>query len=99
MCRASSEGDQVPAQSQTRNRFLERLESGPVIVGDGGMGALLSAAVPSLRSPEEANIRAPGAVVSPHVSFIHAGSELIETNTFVANPRKLSHHFLPGDLA
>jgi methionine synthase / methylenetetrahydrofolate reductase(NADPH) len=98
MCRASSEGDEVPAQSQTRNRFVERLEAGPVIVGDGGMGALLSAAVPRLRSPEEANLRAPDAVVSLHVSFINAGSELIETNTFGANRRKLSHHFLEDDL-
>src|SRR5439155_333313 len=72
--------------------------SGPVIVGDGGMGALLSAAVPRLRSPEEANLRAPDAVVSLHVSFINAGSELIETNTFGANRRKLSHHFLEEDL-
>jgi methionine synthase I (cobalamin-dependent)/5,10-methylenetetrahydrofolate reductase len=88
----------VPAQAQTRNRFLKRLESGPVIVGDGGMGALLSAAVPRLRSPEEANLRAPDAVVSLHVSFINAGSELIETNTFGANRRKLSHHFLEEDL-
>src|SRR5215468_9755293 len=70
MCRASSEGDEVPAQ----NRFLERLETGPAIVGDGGMGALLSAAVPRLRSPEEANLRAPEAVVSLHVSFINGGS-------------------------
>ncbi|MGZ8702266.1 MAG: bifunctional homocysteine S-methyltransferase/methylenetetrahydrofolate reductase [Gaiellaceae bacterium] len=98
MCRASSEGDEVPAQSQARNRFLDRLESGPVIVGDGGMGALLSAAVPRLRSPEEANLCAPDAVVSLHVSFINAGSELIETNTFGANRRKLSHHFLEEDL-
>ncbi|MDX6568447.1 MAG: methionine synthase / methylenetetrahydrofolate reductase [Gaiellales bacterium] len=88
----------MPAQSQTRNRFLERLEHGPVIVGDGGMGALLSAAVPRLRSPEEANLRAPQAVVSLHASFINAGAELIETNTFGANRRKLAHHFLEDDL-
>ena len=88
----------MPAQSQTRNRFVERLERGPVIVGDGGMGALLSAAVPRLRTPEEANLRAPDAVVSLHVSFVNAGSELIETNTFGANRRKLSHHFLEDDL-
>src|SRR5947208_509143 len=98
MCRASSEGDEVPAQTQTRNRFVERLETGPAIVGDGGMGALLSAAVPRLRSPEEANLRAPDAVVSLHVSFINAGAELIETNTFGANRRKLAHHFLEDDL-
>jgi methionine synthase / methylenetetrahydrofolate reductase(NADPH) len=95
---SESEGDEVPAQSQTRNRFLERLETGPVIVGDGGMGALLSAAVPRLRSPEEANLRAPEAVVSLHASFINAGAELIETNTFGANRRKLAHHFLEEDL-
>jgi homocysteine S-methyltransferase len=92
------EGDDVPAEVQTRNRFLERLEQGPVIVADGGMGALLSAAVPRLRSPEEANLRAPDAVVSLHVSFINAGSDLIETNTFGANRRKLSHHFLEDEL-
>jgi methionine synthase I (cobalamin-dependent) len=98
MCRASSEGEEVPAQTQTRNRFLERLEAGPAIVGDGGMGALLSAAVPRLRTPEEANLRAPDAVVSLHVSFINAGAELIETNTFGANRRKLGHHFLEDEL-
>jgi methionine synthase I (cobalamin-dependent)/5,10-methylenetetrahydrofolate reductase len=98
MCRASSEGDEVPAQTQTRNRFLQRLEDGPAIVGDGGMGALLSAAVPRLRTPEEANLRAPQAVVSLHVSFINAGAELIETNTFGANRRKLGHHFLEDEL-
>src|SRR5881227_4176843 len=84
--------------TQTANRFLDRLETGPAIVGDGGMGALLSAAVPRLRSPEEANLRAPDAVVSLHVSFINAGAELIETNTFGANRRKLAHHFLEDDL-
>jgi methionine synthase I (cobalamin-dependent)/5,10-methylenetetrahydrofolate reductase len=87
----------VPA-TQTRNRFLERLEHGPPIVGDGGMGALLSSAVPRLRCPEEANLRAPDAVVSLHVSFINAGAELIETNTFGANRRKLAHHFLEDEL-
>jgi homocysteine S-methyltransferase len=72
------------------NRFVERLQSGPPIVGDGGMGVLVSAAVPRLRTPEEANLRAPDTVVSLHVSFIQAGAELIETNTFGANRRKLA---------
>jgi methionine synthase I (cobalamin-dependent)/5,10-methylenetetrahydrofolate reductase len=98
MCRASWKETAVPAQAQTGNRFLQRLEGGPAIVADGGMGALLSAAVPRLRSPEEANLRAPDAVVSLHVSFINAGSDLIETNTFGANRRKLSHHFLEDEL-
>ena len=76
------------------NRFLERLGSGPPIVADGGMGALVSSAVPRLRCPEEANLRAPDAVVSLHVGFINAGAELIETNTFGANRPKLATYFL-----
>ena len=65
--------------------FLDRLRDGPPIVADGGMGSLVSAASPRLRCPEEANIRAPDTVVSVHLSFINAGAELIETNTFGAN--------------
>ena len=68
------------------SRFLERLESGPLVVADGGMGALISSAVPRLRCPEEANLRAPDAVVSLHVSFINAGADLIETNTLRREP-------------
>ena len=79
-------------------RFETRLENGPPIVADGGMGSLLTAAVPRLRSPEEANLRAPEAVVSLHVSFINAGAELIETNTFGANRRKLASHYLDDEL-
>jgi homocysteine S-methyltransferase len=62
------------------------------------MGALISAAVPRLRCAEEANLRAPDAVVSLHVGFINAGAELIETNSFAANRRKLAHHFLEDEL-
>ena len=79
------------------DRFTERLHRGPPIVADGGMGSLITAAVPRLRSPEEANLRAPEAVVSLHVGFINAGAELIETNSFGANRRKLAQHFLEDD--
>ena len=44
--------------------FEERLRDGPPIVADGGMGVILAAAVDGLRAPEEANLRAPEAVVS-----------------------------------
>jgi methionine synthase / methylenetetrahydrofolate reductase (NADH) len=74
--------------------FLARLRGGPPIVADGGMGVVLSAAVPGLRAPEEANLRAPDAVVAAHVSFINAGAELIETNTFGASRPKLAQHYL-----
>ncbi|MEX0674660.1 MAG: homocysteine S-methyltransferase family protein, partial [Gaiellaceae bacterium] len=80
------------------SRFLERLASGPPIVADGGMGALLSAAVPRLRTPEEANLRAPDVVVSLHVGYVNAGAELIETNTFGGNRRKLARYFLEEEV-
>jgi homocysteine S-methyltransferase len=78
-------------------RLLERLASGPPIVADGGLGALISDAVPRLRCPEEANLRAPESVVSVHVAYIRAGAELIETNSFGANRPKLAGHFLEDE--
>src|ERR1700740_629500 len=79
-------------------RFLERLGAGPPIVADGGMGALLASAVSRLRCPEEANLKAPEAVVEVHLGYIRAGAELIETNTFGANRAKLAEHFLDDEL-
>jgi len=79
------------------SRFEERLRAGPPIVADGGMGALISAAVPRLRCPEEANLREPESVVSVHVGYIRAGAELIETNTFGANRPKLGASFLEDE--
>ena len=81
------------------SRFLERLANGPPLVGDGGMGTLVSSAVSRLRCPEEANLRAPESVLSLHLGFIRAGADLIETNTFGANRRKLAEHYLEDDVA
>jgi methionine synthase / methylenetetrahydrofolate reductase(NADPH) len=81
------------------SRFLERLGNGPPLVGDGGMGALVSSAVARLRCPEEANVRAPESVLSLHLGFIRAGADLIETNTFGANRRKLAEHYLEDEVA
>ena len=76
------------------SRFLDRLHAGPPLVADGGMGALISGAVPGLRCPEEANLRAPESVIAVHTGYIAAGAELIETNTFGANRRKLARVLL-----
>src|SRR5919202_6789112 len=80
------------------SRFEERLRNGPIVVGDGGMGVLVTSAVPRLRCPEEANLRAPESVVTLHTSFIRAGAELIETNTFGANRRKLAAQYLDDEV-
>src|SRR5262245_30889841 len=62
------------------------------------MGTLITSAVPRLRCPEEANLRAPESVLSLHIGFIRAGAELIETNTFGANRRKLATRFLEDEV-
>ncbi|HET9215167.1 MAG TPA: bifunctional homocysteine S-methyltransferase/methylenetetrahydrofolate reductase [Gaiellaceae bacterium] len=80
------------------SRLDDRLAGDRILVGDGGTGALLSAAVPRLRCPEEANLKAPEAVISVHAGFIRAGAALIEANTFGANRRKLSAQFLDDRL-
>jgi methionine synthase / methylenetetrahydrofolate reductase(NADPH) len=80
------------------SRFEQRLESGSIVVGDGGMGVLVTSAVPRLRCPEEANVKAPESVVTLHTSFIRAGADLIETNTFGANRRKLAQLYLDDEL-
>jgi methionine synthase I (cobalamin-dependent)/5,10-methylenetetrahydrofolate reductase len=80
------------------SRLEERLGEDRVLVADGGTGALLTAAVPRLRCPEEANLKAPEAVIGVHAGFIRAGAELIEANTFGANRRKLSAQFLDDRL-
>ena len=79
------------------SRFLERLASGTPIVADGGTGVLLASAVPGLRCPEEANLRAPDSVVGVHLGYIRAGADLIETNTFGANRPKLAQRFLEDE--
>ena len=61
------------------------------------MGAVLASAVPRIRCPEEANLRAPESVVDVHLGYIRAGAELIETNTFGANRPKLAQHFLEDE--
>src|ERR671934_1616058 len=80
------------------SRFEQRLAGGAVVVGDGGMGVLVTSAVPRLRCPEEANLRAPESVVTLHTSFIRAGADMIETNTFGANRRKLAQHYLDDEV-
>ncbi len=95
---SESEGVEVPAQTQTRNRFLERLESGPTIVGTEAWAPCCRPQSRGSAPRKRPTCARPRAVVSLHVSFIKAGAELIETNTFGANRRKLAHHFLDDEL-
>jgi homocysteine S-methyltransferase len=75
----------------------ERLRTGPAIVGDGGMGALVTSAVQRCAAPRRRTSARPRASSRCTSSFINAGAELIETNTFGANRPKLAAAYLEDE--
>lgn len=74
--------------------FRERLQKG-IILCDGAMGTLLFArGIPYQHCFDEVNLSNPKLVQQIHQDYIQAGAEIIETNTFGANPVKLATHGL-----
>src|SRR5262249_54631308 len=77
--------------------FLEAL-SQRVLVCDGAMGTMLHASGISLDRPlPELNLSDPGLVRAIHDSYIAAGADVIQTNTFGASALRLAVHGL-GEL-
>lgn len=84
----------IAEQKNIKKSFLERLDRG-VLVCDGAMGTMLhSKGVPQTTCYNELNISNPELVQEIHKSYIHAGAQIIETNTFGANRVKLSRYGL-----
>jgi methionine synthase I (cobalamin-dependent)/5,10-methylenetetrahydrofolate reductase len=76
--------------------FLTRLKQTPVLC-DGAMGTLLYAkGVFINRCYDELNVSQPDMIRQVHQEYLHAGAEVIETNTFGANSFRLSR-FSCGD--
>ena len=69
--------------------FNDRLKDA-VIVADGAMGSLLYESVGPQRSVDELNSSDAESVFRVHQTYIEAGAQVIETNTFGANRHKLS---------
>lgn len=70
--------------------FARILESGRLLFLDGAMGTLLQASgMPVGISPDEYCLARPEALRSIHESYLKAGSNIITTCTFGANPWKL----------
>ncbi len=64
-----------------------------VLVCDGAMGTMLHAAGAALdRSLPELNLSDPGLVSTIHESYLSAGADIIQTNTFGANRLWLGDH-------
>jgi len=67
-----------------------------ILVCDGAMGTMLHAAGAALdRSLPELNLSDPGLVETIHDSYLSAGADIIQTNTFGANRLWLGDHGFP----
>jgi homocysteine S-methyltransferase len=74
------------------------LADGRVHVTDGAMGTMLYSKGIFLNvCYDELNLRQPDVIRDIHREYVRAGAELIETNTFGANPMKLAHHGLAAE--
>src|SRR6202035_4744789 len=76
------------------------LSSGRLLVADGAMGTMLHAAGAALdRSLPELNLSDPGLVATIHDSYLTAGVDIIQANTFGANRLWLADHGFPDKVA
>ena len=70
-----------------------------IVCGDGAMGTeLLAAGVALDVCLEELNVSQPDLVSKVHESYVDAGSQLLETNTFGANAIRLAKHGLENEV-
>ncbi len=74
------------------------LADGRVHVVDGAMGTMLYGRGVFLNiCYDELSLRQPDLVRDIHREYVRAGAELLETNTFGANPLKLAHYGLAAE--
>jgi methionine synthase / methylenetetrahydrofolate reductase (NADH) len=69
--------------------FNERLHDA-ILVADGAMGSMLYEILGPQRCLDELNTTQPEAVFRVHQTYVEAGAQIIETNTFGANRHKLA---------
>ncbi|HEY5937028.1 MAG TPA: homocysteine S-methyltransferase family protein, partial [Kofleriaceae bacterium] len=74
--------------------LADAIAAGPLLL-DGAMGSLLyERGVLHTRSYDELTLSQPDLIRIVHEDYVHAGAELIETNTFGANRMALARHGL-----
>jgi 5-methyltetrahydrofolate--homocysteine methyltransferase len=77
------------------NKLIDQLKSGKLLVSDGAWGTFLQAkGLQPGECPELWNIDRPDDVFDIAQSYVDAGSDAIETNSFGANRFKLEHYNL-----
>src|SRR5260370_15112516 len=79
---------------------LDRVLRSRVLVCDGAMGTMLhSAGVPLDRSLSGLNLARPDLVRDLHAAYLRAGADIVQTNTFDANRRRLGRAGLQDSVA
>ena len=79
-------------------KFIDKLDSQPLLC-DGAMGTMIYAkGIPFERCFDELNLSNPAIIADIHRSYIEAGANIIETNTFGANRYKLVEHGLADQI-
>lgn len=77
------------------NKIIQEIQKGRVLVSDGAWGTfLLKKGLQPGECPEEWNISRPNDVLDIAASYINAGADMIETNSFGANAFKLKNYGL-----
>src|SRR5258708_5988577 len=78
--------------SSSDSAFVGVLAAHPVLC-DGAMGTLLySKGIFINRCYDELNLSQPELITGIHQDYLHAGAEVIETNTFGGNSFRLARH-------
>ena len=81
--------------SRPSTLFAGLLAQMPVLVADGGMGtSLFKLGMPTGFCPELLNVEHPEMVARAHQGFLDAGCDIVITNTFGGNRRRLGLHGL-----
>lgn len=79
-----------------RQAFRERLLRG-LIIGDAAYGTALTRAANG-RPVEVLNVEDPGTVEALHLSYLRAGAEILQTNTYAANRLQLAPYGLENEV-
>ncbi len=91
----------APVTPRARQALLDRLlDPEQVVMFDGAMGTMLYArGVFINQCYDELALRSPDLIREIHASYVHAGAEVVESNSFGANRTKLVQYGLEGQVA